>query len=66
MSFKEKSEFEQLEKDIAKLEKEKAHLTEQISASGQAADDVLKWSERIGEVMTELDEKSSRWLELSV
>ncbi len=65
LSFKEKSEFDQLEKDIAKLEKEKAILTEQLSAAGQAATDVLKWSERIGQVIAELDEKSLRWLELS-
>ena len=64
LSFKEKSEFDQLEKDIAKLEKEKALLTEQLSTAGQAAD-VLKWSERIGQVIAELDEKSLRWLELS-
>ncbi len=65
LSFKEKSEFDQLEKDIAKLEKEKATLTEKLSAAGQNADDILKWSERIGNVINELDEKSLRWLELS-
>jgi len=64
LSFKEKAEFEQLEKDIAKLEKEKATLTEQLSTSGNA-DDIGKWSERIGLVIAELDEKSLRWLELS-
>jgi ATP-binding cassette subfamily F protein uup len=65
LSFKEKSEFDQLEKDIAKLEKERAMLTEQLSAAGQHPDDILKWSERIGNVISELDEKSLRWLELS-
>ena len=65
LSFKEKTEFEQLEKDIERLEKEKAMLTEQLGAPGQDSDDLLKWSERIGQVMAELDEKSFRWLELS-
>lgn len=65
LSFKEKSEFDQLEKDIAKLEKEKATLTEQLSTAGQNPDDIIKWSERIGNVISELDEKSLRWLELS-
>ncbi|HSH65018.1 MAG TPA: ABC transporter C-terminal domain-containing protein, partial [Bacteroidia bacterium] len=65
LSFKEKSEFDQLEKDIEKLEKEKVLLTEKLSSAGQNQDDVLKWSERIGQVMAELDEKSQRWLELS-
>jgi len=64
LSFKEKAEFEQLEKDIAKLEKEKATLTDQLSSGGNA-DDISKWSERIGLVISELDEKSLRWLELS-
>jgi ATP-binding cassette subfamily F protein uup len=65
LSFKEKAEFEQLEKDIAKLEKEKATLTEQLSSGGGSSDDMMKWSERIGLVIAELDEKSLRWLELS-
>ena len=65
LSFKEKAEFEQLEKDIAKLEKEKATLSEQLSSGGNA-DDITKWSERIGLVIAELDEKSMRWLELSL
>lgn len=64
LSFKEKAEFDQLEKDIAKLEKEKATLTEQLSSGGNA-EDIVKWSERIGFVIAELDEKSLRWLELS-
>lgn len=65
LSFKEKSEFDQLEKDIAKLEKEKEMLTASLSSANQAQDDLLKWSERIGKVIAELDEKSLRWLELS-
>ena len=65
LSFKEKSEFEQLEKDIAKLEKEKETLTGLLSSANQSQDDLLKWSDRIGKVIAELDEKSLRWLELS-
>jgi ABC transport system ATP-binding/permease protein len=66
LSFKEKAEFEELEKDIAKLEKEKATLSEQLSAGEGNAEDIVKWSERIGFVISELDEKSLRWLELSL
>lgn len=65
LSFKEKTEFEQLEKDIERLEKERAQLTEQLGSPAQHPDDLLKWSERIGIVIAELDEKSLRWLELS-
>lgn len=65
LSFKEKVEFEQLEKDIERLEKEKSELTVKLSSLDQKQEDLLKWSERIGKVMAELDEKSLRWLELS-
>lgn len=65
LSFKEKAEFEQLEKDIERLEKEKNELTAKLSAADQQQEDLLKWSERIGIVIAELDEKSFRWLELS-
>lgn len=65
LSFKEKFEFEQLEKDIATLEAEKAELTQQLTAGSDNHDDILKWSERIAKIISLLDEKSFRWMELS-
>ena len=65
LSFKEKSELEELEKTIAKLETEKTDLTEKLSSGDANHQDVMKWTERIGIVINELDEKSLRWLELS-
>lgn len=65
LSFKEKTEFEQLEKEIARLETEKAKLTEQLTAGSDNHDDIMKWSDQIAEVISQLDEKSLRWLELS-
>lgn len=65
LSFKEKSELEDLEKGIAKLEAEKSDLTEKLNAGDANHQDIMKWTERIGIVMNELDEKSLRWLELS-
>ena len=65
LSYKEKSEFDQLEKDIAKLEAEKQKITEQLNAGSDNHEDAVKWSSEIGTIISKLDEKSLRWLELS-
>lgn len=65
LSFKEKFEFEELEKDIAKLEAQKAKITEDLSTSTDNHDDIVKWTSQIGNIIAQLDEKSLRWLELS-
>ncbi len=64
LSFNEKREFEQLEKDIELLEAEKAELDQKMSEGGPY-EELQKMSERLGLVMKELDEKGDRWLELS-
>ncbi len=65
MSFKEKHEFEELEREIAALEEEKKQ-TEDALASGTLPNDILiEKSNRIGIIINELDEKTMRWLELS-
>ena len=65
LSFNEKREFEKLENDIADLENEKARLEEEISSGTLKSDDLIQKSNRIGEIIKLLDEKSDRWLELS-
>ncbi len=64
LSYNEKREYEQLEKDIEKLETEKATLEEKLNGGG-SHDELMEWSKKIGEVMASIDEKSDRWLELS-
>lgn len=64
-SFKEKFEYEQLEKDIAKLEEEKSRLTELLSSGNAPANEIAEYSQQIGKIISELDEKGLRWLELS-
>ena len=54
-----------VEKDIAKLEDEKNKITTLLNSSTDNHDDVVKWSEQIGVIISQLDEKSLRWLELS-
>jgi ATP-binding cassette subfamily F protein uup len=65
LSYKEKLEYEQLEKDIAKLEEEKKKITDLLNAGSEDHNKILEWSDRAGKIMAELDEKSLRWLELS-
>lgn len=64
-SYKEKLEFETLEKEIAALEQEKLKLGELLSDPAAGHEDLTKWAERMNEVIRGIDEKSMRWLELS-
>ena len=64
-SFKEKFEYEQLEKEIAALEKEKEELSEKLNSGISDHAEIMKCSERIAKIISELDEKGLRWLELS-
>ena len=65
MSFKEKFEFEQLEKDIPKLEQTKLELEALLAGGTNDHDTLIKTTAQLGEVMEALDNKSMRWLELS-
>ncbi len=65
LSFKERKEFEGLEEEISSLEKEKAELEVAMSSGTLSTDDLLEKSKRIAQVLVEIDEKTTRWLELS-
>lgn len=65
MTFKEKREFEQLEKDIAALEKEQKIIEEELCSGKLTVDELTEKSKRLPVLKDELDEKSMRWLELS-
>jgi len=64
LSYKEKIEFEQIEKDLPQLEEEKTQLNEKLN-SNLGHEELLKTTERLGEVMKLIDEKTDRWLVLS-
>lgn len=65
MTYKERLEFEKLEKEIAQLEEEQ-HLIEDALCSGTlSVDELTEKSKRVPVLQSELDEKSMRWLELS-
>ncbi|MBQ9533429.1 MAG: ABC-F family ATP-binding cassette domain-containing protein [Prevotella sp.] len=65
MSFKEKREFEQLERDIAALNQEQHHIEEALCSGNLSIDELTQKSIRLPQLKEELDEKEMRWLELS-
>lgn len=65
LTFKEKREFELLEKEISDLSKEKEVITEKLNSGSTSFEELQQLSVRIGEVTRLLDEKELRWLELS-
>ena len=64
LSYKEKLEKEQLEKDLAALEEEKKAIEARLSSGTLSQDQLMADSVRIGEITSQLDEKELRWLEL--
>ncbi len=64
-SYKEKLEFEKLEREISELEKEKLLLTEKLSSGSGNHIEINQMAVRMQEIISEIDEKSMRWLELS-
>ena len=65
LSFNEKREFEQIEMEMPKLEEEKKSLENKMSEPNLSFDDLQNASNRIGEIIAQLEEKELRWLELS-
>ena len=65
LSFKEKKELEELEREITNLEKEKKFLEEELNSGSLGADELNKKSIRYGEITPLLEDKELRWLELS-
>jgi len=65
LSYKEKREFESLEKEIAGLTGEKQAITQKLTDDNTPFEELQRLSQRIGEVTQMLDEKELRWLELS-
>lgn len=65
MSYKEKREFEQLEKDIASLEQHQHEVEEALCSGTLSVEELTEKSRLLPKLKEEIDEKSMRWLELS-
>jgi ATP-binding cassette subfamily F protein uup len=65
ISFRDKREFQLLEKEIADLTKEKELISRRLVEGNTPFEELQKLSQQIGELTQKLDEKEFRWLELS-
>jgi ATP-binding cassette subfamily F protein uup len=65
MSYKEKMEYAQIEKELEDLEQEKADLEADLCSGTLSAASLTEKSKRIAELIDLIDEKTMRWLELS-
>jgi ABC transport system ATP-binding/permease protein len=64
LSFKDKFEYDNLEKEIEALESEKKQLETELNNEGLSFQEISDFSEKLGTVMNSIDEKSLRWMEL--
>ncbi len=65
LTFKERQEMQQLETDMENLNVEKSKLEDALNSGTLGANELVKSSQRIAEIIDILDEKEMRWLELS-
>jgi len=65
LSFNEKRELELLEQEIPALEAEQSLLEAELSSGILSSGDLHAKSQRIGQIMEEIDAKTLRWIELS-
>ena len=65
LTFKEKKELEELDKLLPQLEEEKSRLETKLSSGALSTDELYAHSTRISELIQLIDEKETRWLELS-
>jgi threonyl-tRNA synthetase len=64
-TYKEKCEFERLEKEIAELEKEQKQIEEELCSGTLSIEQLTEKSKRLPIIKESLEEKEMRWLELS-
>jgi ATP-binding cassette subfamily F protein uup len=65
LSFKEKFELEQIEKELPQLELLKEELTQQLNSGISDHTKIKEIAEQLAKVTEEIDVKTMRWLELS-
>ncbi|MDH3322539.1 MAG: ABC-F family ATP-binding cassette domain-containing protein [Flavobacteriaceae bacterium] len=66
LSHQEKREFGKLEKEIANLEKKKEAIESQFNNNEVAADKINEVSLKLQQIISDLEQKEERWLELSM
>lgn len=66
LTYKEKQEFDQLQSEIDKLEKQKAELNTLLNSGTNDHQQLTAWGAQLEQVITQIDHKTERWLELSL
>jgi len=64
ISYEDKKEIQRVEREIKKLEEEKASLTGRFNDVSLSVDDIQKYSIRLKEVEDLIEEKEIKWMEL--
>lgn len=65
LSFKEKEEYETIERRLPELEKTKDELTATLSSGSLSNEELMKNGEELGKVVAEIDSLTERWIELA-
>ena len=65
LSFKEKQEFDLLEKELEVLETEKSVFTLILSDGSKTNDEIMAAGSKLGEIVQAIETKTERWLELA-
>ena len=65
LSFKEKEEYETIERRLPELEKTKDELTLTLSSGELTNEDLMKNGTALGKVVEEIDSLTERWIELA-
>lgn len=65
LTYKERLELQQLEKDLQALETEQKDIEQQLCSGKLSVDELTEKSRRLPQIKAEMDEKEMRWLELS-
>jgi ATP-binding cassette subfamily F protein uup len=65
LSFKEKSEFDSLEKELEELEAEKEVLTAVLSSGSSSNEQIMEAGNKLAEIVAAIDSKTARWMELA-
>ena len=65
LTFKEKEEYETIERRLPELEKTKEELTLTLSSGELSNEELMKNGESLGKVVAEIDALTERWIELA-
>ena len=65
LSFKEKFELEQLEKELPQMEARKTEIEQELATKFDDYEQIVKLTAELEKLKADLDEKGMRWLELS-